>query len=109
RLGRENILSIAEGNPPGGDPDLQPSWDAFQYRRAVGMILDHAKGVLLPIDAARLAAAVQRERERVKAYPTSLTFISPSYAVAEARLLQDKAGEILHTEIRIYSGHREVS
>jgi hypothetical protein len=103
-LGRENVLAIAEGHPPGGDPDLQPSWDPGQYRVVAGIVLDHARGVLEPPDAVRLAAVVKRERDRLKISFSPETFISTAYTIAQARLLPAQASEIVHADIGFYSG-----
>jgi hypothetical protein len=109
RLGRDRVLAIAEGNPPGGDPELRPSRNPLEYRLVAEIVLNHAGGVLLPVDADRLSAVVQRERDRVKAYPRPETFVSPAYTIAQARLLPEKASEILHDEIRFRSGKFEAT
>ncbi|MBI2679406.1 MAG: hypothetical protein HYX25_00180 [Candidatus Solibacter usitatus] len=103
-LGRENVLAIAEGNPPGGDPDLQPARNPGFYRLVAAMTLDHSDGVLQRPDAARLAAVVQKERDRLKSNPIPETFIGPSYTIAQARLLPERASEILHAELRAHTG-----
>jgi hypothetical protein len=108
RLGRENILAIAEGQPPGGDPELQPSWDPARYRAVAALVLNHARGVLLPADAARLAAYVQRDRQRLKSHPDPRDpRWDQSYIIAQAWLLPDRASELLHADIQYHSGHYE--
>jgi hypothetical protein len=105
RLGRENILAIAEGHPRGGDPDLQLSWEPVRYRYVTAIILDHAIGTLQPSDAARLAAIYQRETERLKVnHYVRDADLGTSYTIAQARLLPDRASEILHAEIRARNG-----
>jgi hypothetical protein len=99
RLGRENVLAIAEGNPPSSDPDLQPAWDSHYYWVA-GVVLDHATDILRPDDCDRLSAVVQRMRRRGGSDPFRE---GAKYTIAEARLRPEKASELLHAEIRHFS------
>lgn len=104
RLGRENVLAIAEGNPPGGDPDLLPSWDVSRYWYTASIVVRHATGVLRREDAPRIAAVVDRERANLKQHGLSDTVISVSYTIAQASLLPERASEILHAEIDRLAG-----
>lgn len=105
RLGRENVLAVADGHPPSSDPDLQLSSNPGRYRWVTAIILEHVTEALRPADAPRLAAIEQRERERLKAHP-DVRDSGPgtSYTIAQARLLPDRASEILHAAIRARSG-----
>ena len=104
RLGRENVLAIAEGNPPGGDPDLSPSWDAGRYWHTASIVLLHASGVLRREDAPRIAAVIDREREHLKQHLLSDIVISVSYTIGQASLLPERASELLHAEINRLAG-----
>jgi hypothetical protein len=104
RLGRETVLAIAEGNPPGGDPDLAPTWNPFGYWNAASLVVQHANGVLHREDAPRLAAVVSRERERFRQQQLRETLIGTTYTIARASLLPEQASQILHAEIGRLTG-----
>jgi hypothetical protein len=108
RLGRENVLAIADGQPPTRDPDLQFSWDPGMYRYVTEIILNHAQGVLLPEDASRLDLIYRRETQRYKEHhDVRDSGAGPMYVITQARLLPSRASEILHAEIQARSGHNE--
>lgn len=110
RLGRENVLAIAEGNPPGGDPELLPSWNFGQYWYTAAVVVQHATGVLQREDARRLAAVLEGEREPFKQHEVTDTVIRVSYTIAQASLLPEQASQLMHAELdRLPVGYQSSS
>jgi hypothetical protein len=68
QLGRQKLLQIIDGRPPGTDPDLPATqwWQSQErYRSVVSFILAHADQLLTPADEPFLAAIEQGERDKI--------------------------------------------
>jgi hypothetical protein len=96
KLGPEKLLLMLERNPPSQDPDLQPRpSNNGPYKRMTGFVLRHASDLLRPSDADRLFACEAWETGNVKHHITDPT-ITPSWAIAAAKLQPANALSILH-------------
>jgi len=100
RLGRENILALAELHMPSGDPDLQFSADSGRFRYVTESILDRAQKELTRADGDRMLTAYTRQKQEWQAHH-DMRDNGPGvvYPILRARLLPDRAGEILQGEL----------
>lgn len=68
RLGRQKLLQIVDGRPPGNDPDLPANEDwrsQRRYRTVVSFILAHADRLFTRADEPFLAAIEQGQRDKI--------------------------------------------
>ena len=109
QLGREHILAVLRGQPPGSDPDIKPintGWQpGDQYYVMSRFLLSHAKDLLLPSDADLLLTLEADERKRNDWHELRY---EQSWLIAAASLQPDRADQILDEAERNYLGRADV-
>lgn len=109
RLGRDRILGVLRGQPPGSDPDIKPintGWQpGDQYYVMSRFLLSHAKDLLLPSDADLLLALEAEERKRNDWHEFRY---EQSWLIAAASLQPHRADQILDEAERNYLGRADI-
>ena len=110
RLGREHILAVLRGRPPGTDPDIKPpinySWAPGEQYFVMGkFLLSHAGDLLAPSDADLLLTLEGEERKRNDWYELRY---GQSWLIAAASLQPDRAEQILDEAERSYPGRADI-
>jgi hypothetical protein len=109
RLGRDRILAVLRGKPPGLDPDIKPintGWQpGDQYYVMSRFLLSHAKDLLLPSDADLLMSLEPEERKRNDWHELRY---EQSWLIAAASLRPDRADQILDGAERNYLGKADI-
>lgn len=109
RLGRDRILAVLRGQPPGSDPDIKPintGWQPGDQYYVMGrFLLSHAKDVLLPSDADLLISLEAEERKRNNWHELRY---EESWLIAAASLQPDRADQILDEAARNYPGKTDI-
>jgi len=109
RLGRDRILAVLRGQPPGSDPDIKSintGWQpGDQYYVMSRFLLSHAKGLLLPSDADLLLTLEAEERKRNDSHDLHY---EQSWLIAAASLQSGRADQILDEAERNYLGRADI-
>ena len=109
RLGRDRILAVLRGKPPGSDPDIEPvntGWQpGGQYYIMGRFLLSHAKVLLPPSDADLLMSLEAEERKRNDWHELRY---EESWLIAAASLRPDRADQILDEAERNYLGKPDI-
>ena len=109
RLGRDRILAVLRGQPPGSDPDIKPintGWQSGdQYYVMSRFLLSHAKELLPPSDADLLLTLEAEERKRNDSHELHY---EQSWLIAAASLQPHRADQILDRAERNYLGRADI-
>jgi hypothetical protein len=109
-LGRDSVLAILRGQPPGNDPDITPRADltsrAYLYGEMARFLLAHAKELLRPSDVDVLLRLEEENRNRKNSQ-------EPAYGqwwwpVAAASLRPENAALILDAAEKHYPDATEI-
>ena len=108
-LGRNRVLAVLRGQPPGSDPDIKPinkGWQpGDQYYVMSRFLLSHAKDLLIPSDADLLLTLEAEERKRNGWHELRY---EQSWLIAAARLQPERADQILDEAERNYLGRADI-
>jgi hypothetical protein len=108
-LGRNRVLAVLRGQPPGSDPDIKPinkGWQpGDQYYVMSRFLLSHAKDLLIPSDADLLLTLEAEERKRNDWHELRY---EQSWLIAAARLQPERADQILDEAERNYLGRADI-
>ena len=108
-LGRDRVLAVLRGQPPGSDPDIKPintGWQpGDQYYVMSRFLLSHTKDLLIPSDADLLLTIEAEERKRNDWHELRY---EQSWLIAAARLQPERADQILDEAERSYLGRADI-
>ena len=108
-LGRNRVLAVVRGQPPGSDPDIKPinkGWQpGDQYYVMSRFLLSHAKDLLIPSDADLLLTLEAEERKRNDWHELRY---EQSWLIAAARLQPERGDQILDEAERNYLGRADI-
>ena len=110
RLGRDGILAVLRGQPPGSDPDIKPinttSWQPGNQYYVMGrFLLSHAKDLLLASDADWLLSMEAEQRKRTDWHEIHY---AQSWLIAAASLQPGRADQILDEAQKNYPGWADI-
>jgi hypothetical protein len=109
RLGREHILAVLRGQPPGTDPDIKPvnkGWPPGEPYYVMGkFLLSHASNFLTPSDADMLLTLEDEERKQNDWHELRYEEL---WLIAAASLRPDRADQILDEAERSYPGRADI-